>query len=386
MDFLSFIIWDPSPTMFTFPEWFALGPFDFSGREVRWYGLLFALGFLLSQQVMFYMFRKEGRPEKDVEALTIFMMIGTVIGARLGHVLFYEPEKYLPDPIKILYIWEGGLASHGGVIGNLTVLYLYVNYKIIIGLLPPKFVWKKRKRENQSFLWIVDKIVIVCALTGALIRLGNFMNSEIEGLPTGTSQGVVFARAAEEISESSPLVESAEANAYDNYKGDLEDGLAPITLTIKFIREDIDETRIKSILNQNIKSALTRYEFVQKHIKEPIGIPLKYNLKKDKGQWTAQIETFGIVRHPAQIYESVSYLVIFFVLIFIWHKKHTSLKEGWFFGAFLVSVFGLRFVYELFKENQVAFEDAIPLNMGQILSIPLVILGVFLLIRASQKD
>ncbi|MBD0257734.1 MAG: prolipoprotein diacylglyceryl transferase, partial [Cytophagales bacterium] len=156
LSFLQYITWDVSPEILD-TEYFS----------IRWYGLLFALGFLLGQQILIYIFKKEGKPASDVEVLTVYMVLSTIIGARLGHCLFYEPEYYLSNPLKILKIWEGGLASHGATIGILFALWLYA-----------------RKKKDQSYLWVVDRIVITVALAGGLIRLGNLMNSEIIGKPT----------------------------------------------------------------------------------------------------------------------------------------------------------------------------------------------------------
>jgi prolipoprotein diacylglyceryl transferase len=165
---LHYIIWDVKPEIFTL-ELFGM---EFSPR---WYGLLFALGFLIGQQILFYIFKKEGKPETDVETLTVYMVLATVIGARLGHVLFYEPAEYLRNPVDILKIWEGGLASHGATIGILFALYLYA-----------------RKKKDQTYLWVVDRIVITVAFAGMLIRLGNLMNSEIYGHQTSLPWGFLF--------------------------------------------------------------------------------------------------------------------------------------------------------------------------------------------------
>jgi phosphatidylglycerol:prolipoprotein diacylglycerol transferase len=178
MNLLSYIIWNGSPEIFTIPI-----PFLDTQITLRWYGLLFALGFLVGQQILYYIFKKEGKPEKDVDTLTIYMVIATVIGARLGHVLFYEPERYLSNPLDILKIWEGGLASHGAAVGILFALWLYA----------------RKKNPGQNYLQTLDRIVILVALTGALIRLGNFYNSEIIGKPTHNDNGVVFARNVTEV-------------------------------------------------------------------------------------------------------------------------------------------------------------------------------------------
>ena len=117
MQLLNYIIWSPNPEIFPNIDWI----------EVRWYGLLFAAGFIISQQLMYHIFKVEGKPHKDVDSLTLWMIIATIIGARLGHVIFYEPMRYLQDPMSILKTWEGGLASHGAAIGILAAIYLYAN-------------------------------------------------------------------------------------------------------------------------------------------------------------------------------------------------------------------------------------------------------------------
>ncbi|MEY4930946.1 MAG: hypothetical protein RI909_1670, partial [Bacteroidota bacterium] len=172
---ISYIIWNGSP------EILSLGSFS-----LRWYGLLFALGFLVSQQVMYYIFRQEGRPEKYVDTLTVYMVVATILGARLGHVIFYQPELFLTDPLSIILPFEfspfkftglQGLASHGAAFGILFALWLF----------------SRKKEHGMSYMQILDRIVIVVALTGALIRLGNFFNSEIIGKPSDNNPfSVVF--------------------------------------------------------------------------------------------------------------------------------------------------------------------------------------------------
>src|SRR5690606_22073016 len=137
-EIFSFILCDINPTIV-----------DIFGREVRWYGLFFALGFLIGQQILIRIYKGEGRAEKDVETLTIYMVIATVVGARLGHVLFYQPDYYLENPLEILQIWQGGLASHGATIGILVAIYLY-----------------SKKATNQSYFYVLDRLVIVIALAG----------------------------------------------------------------------------------------------------------------------------------------------------------------------------------------------------------------------------
>ena len=379
MSLVSYIVWSADPDLF-----------EVGNLTIRWYGLLFATGFLLSQQIMFYFFRKEGKPENDVETLTIYMVIATIIGARLGHVLFYEPARYLSNPIDILKIWEGGLASHGATIGILTALYLYSNYTIKIGLFKFKATIKKHPRPGQSFLWIVDRIVIVVALTGCLIRFGNFMNSEIVGHPTNSSNGVVFAwEAVDMIQKSYQAVESADASKPEGRTDTLMVSNTlyhPITLTIHFNRADYPEDVVRQYLESTVKSILTDYQSVSEHIYEPAGAALNYTLTQDRGAYKATVQTWGIPRHPTQLYESISALLIFIALFLIWKRYREKTPEGFLFGLFLIVLFGFRFFIEFFKENQVAFEDNLPLNMGQWLSIPLVLIGIYLIIRANRQQ
>ena len=257
-----FIIWDINPDIFTIP---------LIEHSVRWYGLSWALGFLFSQQVMYYIYRKEGRPAKEIDTLTVYMVIAALVGARLGHVLFYDPLEYLKAPLRILAVWEGGLASHGAATGILIALYFFA------------------RKTNVNYMWIVDRLVIVSALTGAFIRLGNLMNSEMIGIPTNLPWAFVFTR-------------------IDN-----------------------------------------------------------------------------IPRHPAQLYEAIYCLLLFFLLFRLWYKYHSSLRNGVLTGWFLIILFTLRFVDEFFKINQVDYEENMVINMGQLLSIPFIVAGIVILLRNAHR-
>jgi phosphatidylglycerol:prolipoprotein diacylglycerol transferase len=247
-------VWNASP------EIFHVGPV-----AVRWYSLMFAISFYLGTAFMERVFRIEGKPQNDISTLLITMIAGTVIGARLGHVLFYEPGYYLTHPLQILMVWRGGLASHGGAIGILLALFLYT-----------------RRRPEQSFLWLIDRIVIPVALAGFFIRIGNFFNSEIIGRPTDLPWAVIFS--------------------------------------------SID----------------------------------------------------SLPRHPSQLYEAFAYLLIFAVLFLQYQKFTAELPRGYTSGLFFILIFGARFLIEFLKEHQVGFESALPLDLGQLLSIPFVILGIVL--------
>ncbi len=383
LSLFEFIVWTANPEVFSWDNW-----------SPRWYGLLFAAGFLISQQILFYIFRKEGHKESDVETLTVFMVIATILGARLGHVLFYEPAKYLSNPLDILKIWEGGLASHGAAIGILFALFLYSNYDIKFDFTKFKGQMKRQKRPGQSWLWVVDRIVIVVALTGGLIRFGNFMNSEIIGKPTNSDYGVVFGHSLIEILENTQGIESVAIEASDQADlrpestefGSDESPYRPITATITFEEASYQEAEIKNYLETQVKSIMTRYASVREHIYEPSATPLNYELSQQRGAYVAEVQTFGIPRHPAQLYESGTTFLVFLLLLFLWSQMKEKTPEGLFLGLFLIFVFGLRFVHEFFKENQVDWEGNLPLNMGQWLSIPLVLIGFYLLFVVVPKN
>lgn len=164
MDPSSYFHWNGSP------EILRIG-----GFAIRWYGVLFALGFIIGYQIMSYIFKRENKNPKDLESLVFYVIIGTVVGARLGHCFFYEPEYYLQNPQEILMVWHGGLASHGGALGVLIALWLYV-----------------RKHPKIKILWLLDRIVIPTALAASFIRIGNFFNHEIIGKPTDVPWAIVF--------------------------------------------------------------------------------------------------------------------------------------------------------------------------------------------------
>ncbi|MCF0053149.1 prolipoprotein diacylglyceryl transferase [Dyadobacter sp. LJ53] len=270
---ISYIIWNVSPEIFTIPQIGDFGPFP-----VRWYGLLFAAGFLVGQQIMIHVFKKEGKPLEDIDSLTLYMVLSTVIGARVGHFLFYEPEVLFKNPREVILPPYAGLASHGAIIGIITGLLLYSRF---------------RRESGQTFLWVADRMVIVIALAGAFIRFGNLMNSEIVGKPTDVPWSFVFV--------------------------------------------------------QNT-------EFRQ------------------------------IPRHAAQLYESISCFILFFILLWIWNKYKAATPRGLMVGVFFVWVFTLRFMYEFLKENQEAFEANYALNMGQILSIPAVLLGIYFIYQSRKSS
>jgi phosphatidylglycerol:prolipoprotein diacylglycerol transferase len=258
------------------PEIFSLGQLS-----IRWYGLLFASAFLSGYIVFTRFLTTERLNSEMLDQLLIYVAVGTVLGARLGHCFFYEPDYFLANPLEILKIWKGGLASHGAAIGILLALWLYI------------------RKYKLPFLWLIDRIVIVVASGGAFIRLGNLFNSEIYGLPTDLPFGIEFVR----------------DRLYDSNNGEL--------------------------------------------------LPT-------------------VARHPTQLYEAISYLIIFSILLTFYRKKHMVVRDGYIFGVFMILLFSARFLIEFVKNDQVAFEAGMQINMGQVLSLPFILAGVLMILWTKK--
>lgn len=358
---LSYLIWNGSP------EIFSLGPFT-----LRWYGLLFALGFLVSQQILYYIHRQEGKPEKDVDTLTIYMIVATIIGARMGHVIFYQPELFWQNPLSIILPFEfspfrftgfQGLASHGGAFGILFALWIY----------------SRKKKPGQNYLQVLDRIVILVALTGCMIRLGNFFNSEILGKPSDNPLSIVFFNRVSETlnKESSEVafykIKKAEAAA------EMPNGRVPLDLILSF-KPGVTSQAVDNFIEGEFKTYLTQMD---EYVDQPMTGRMTYQVTEASDKTLgARVRLIGISRHPAQLYESISCLLLFAFLFWYWSRYKINLPEGRIFGMFMVILWGLRFAYEFLKINQESFEEKLPINMGQILSIPLVLVGIYILIRS----
>ena len=366
---LNYIIWNGSPEIFSY------GSFS-----LRWYGLFFALGFLISQQFMYHFYKKEGKAENDVDTLTIYMVVATILGARLGHVIFYQPEIITENPLSIFLPFEfspfrftglQGLASHGAAIGILFALWLY----------------SRKKKPGQTFLQVVDRIVIVVALTGALIRLGNYFNSEIIGLPTTKPWGVVFVNKFPETItdprvDRDGIVESVIIKPNDSIPR-IESPNVPLNIYL-FFKKGVTGEQARSFTDITARNVLgnnlTEY-FASNQGNTTSGV-----LLLNDGKLGSRISTYGIARHPAQLYESISCVILFLFLFWIWSGYRENLPPGRLLGIFLIWCFGLRFFFEFIKENQEAFEEGMLLNMGQILSIPLVIAGIIIVILSYRQQ
>ena len=263
-----FVHWHVNPVLF-----------HIGGLQIRWYSLLFVSGFVIGWYLFRWFFRREKVSENLLDPLLYTLLIATIVGARLGHCLFYQPDYYLGSWQgfwEIFMPWKGGLASHGGAIALLLAMWWYSNHY--------------GKKNGFDFLWIMDRLCITVAFAGCMIRLGNLFNSEIYGDVTTLPWGFIF-----------------------DLRGETEP------------------------------------------------------------------------KHPTQIYEALSYLILGLILVWVYKYKLDKVYRGFFFGAFLVGCFGMRFLIEFIKEPQVGFEEGMALNMGQLLSIPFIIVGIAILILSIVR-
>lgn len=257
---LDFIHWNVDPT--------AISIISF---PIRWYGILFAFGFMLCYYAFRELLKHDKFSDEDVELIFIYMIIGTIVGARLGECLFYNFDYYIHHPIEILFIRRGGLASHGAALGILVALFLF------------------SRKTKRPYIWLLDRVVIVIGLGGAFIRLGNLMNSEIYGHETTLPWGFIY-----------------------ELRGEV------------------------------------------------------------------------VPKHPTQIYEALFYLLLYLFLRWMYRIKRSQPNPYYIFGLFLILLFGFRFMIEFLKNIQEPFEAGLPLDMGQILSIPFILAGIWCLIRSRK--
>ena len=271
-----YITWKVDPELFTL-----------LGREIRWYGLLWVIGLIVAIIIVQKIFEKERLPEKWFDSLFVHMMLGIVVGARLGHCLFYEPAYYLANPLEVFAIWEGGLASHGGVIGIIIAVWLY-----------------SKRVTKKSMLWTFDRVIVPTGFTAAAIRLGNLMNHEIYGGPTSQPWGFRF---------------------------------------------------------------ITNIGHWKAGVAEPI---------------------FSEPSHPTQIYEALIYLLVFAITMYLYWKTDAKNKQGLLIGIGMIIIFVSRFFIEFVKhvqvDSEIAMRESTGLILGQWLSIPFILWGLWLVWNAYR--
>ncbi|MFO7655899.1 MAG: prolipoprotein diacylglyceryl transferase [Bacteroidales bacterium] len=356
---LNFIIWNIKPQLLN------LGVF-----ELRYYSLLFAAGFVAGYIIIFRMLKREGLDTAILEKLTIYVVISTIIGARLGHCLFYEFDYYILHPLEMILPWKGtigkdfrftgyqGLASHGAAVGIPIGIYLF------------------SRKTKMSYLYTIDKIAIVVALAAVMIRTGNLMNSEIYGRISKNQSGFVF------VNDLNSLVSKEDFIKKIGYTKTGNDSIVianavPLELNIEFSNKVRDEITVKRFAELLLKKYLNR-NFYELDVFHPDPSVMKYDILRPDRNFVLTARVFAYPRYPTQILEAGAYLLIFLLLLWIYYRKSRGIKDGFYIGLFLVLIFLARFIIEFIKEDQEAFESGMALNMGQWLSIPLVIFGLVL--------
>ncbi len=379
----NYMIWDLNPEIF-----------KIGSIPIRWYGLFFVMTFVIGPKLARYIYKVENRPIEEIETITVACMIGTIIGARLGHVIFYDfnyfsthiIEAFLPISLTPHFHFTGyrGLASHGAGIGLIISTYLISKYKIKVSLFPPKFSINPLKKFRSNFRWLSDTIAIFVALAGFCIRMGNFSNSEIYGQKTTKPYGIVFARnIIDRMQNSSAVIEKATVTKGSTNLLQNKD-YKPIIISIFFKKGRFAETDVRDYLENNIKHMLKNDVVITEHVFQQ-GQEFSYSLAKDNtDKYVASIHTYGIPRHASQLYEALSCLLLFFILTMWWKFRWKKIKEGSICGIFFVYIFTLRFFYEFLKMSYNPFPDTIPINMPQILSIGAIIIGLIYTFTAKK--
>jgi prolipoprotein diacylglyceryl transferase len=257
---LEHFIWNTDPVLLH------LGPL-----QLRWYGLLFVGSFFLGLMLMQWIFKREGKDSAVLDTLLIYLIVGAVVGSRLMHCFAYEPDFYLSHPLEILKVWKGGLASHGGLLGSIIAIYIF------------------SKRYHFDVIWLLSRTAIAGTITAAFVRIGNFFNSEILGLPSDKPWAIIFER--------------------------------------------VDM----------------------------------------------------VPRHPVQLYEALSYLVLFVLMLEVYKRIKPDFATRILPGIFLTFMFTVRFLLEYTKTRQADYTTSLPFTTGQMLSIPFIILGIGWIIWAIRN-
>jgi phosphatidylglycerol:prolipoprotein diacylglycerol transferase len=372
----NFIIWNGSPIAFS------IGPF-----VLRWYVLLFVLGFFIARLVLAHIYKKEGKAASDVEKLIIYILIAAVVGVRLGYVLFYEPNTILTKPLEAFlpfrfqpsFQFAGiqRLSGYGGVIAVMMVIWLYT----------------RKGQYNQKYLHVLDRVMIAIALTGVFVGMGSFFNAEIPGKPTSNNSGIVFLRPVTDGLLKLPcciMRNPGGPNPLQNVEVKPDTALQPKTaghsaiLLYLFFKPGATEQLVKEFLIGDVKTFL--YDNSQR-IYESGEEPLHYTIFQEQiDVFTGRVRTTGIARHPVQLYEAISYLILFIAMFVIWNKSKTNTPAGRLTGIFLVGSAVFNFVFGFLKEPQASFESSMAMNMGQIISISMLILGLVVLRISFLKN
>lgn len=385
---LNYIIWSINPVLL-----------QIGSISIRWYGLLMALSFLGGKQVAKYIFRKTRRTVADVDKLSVALLLGMLVGGRLGHVLFYDFTYYYKHPFEAIlpvrffpylhFTGYQGLSIHGAILGGIAVIYLYSSRRITFSLFPFRLSATKRKKKGQSFLWLSTPLTLGIFMT-FLIRVGNFFNSEIVGKPTHSQYGVLFVRnVIDQLKQDIDALENVEVTKNKSSQKVL-DQYQPIILGLTF-KKGYDEKEIVQLLTKYIQHALATDPYIREHVHQPLKQALDYTLTKNKNQaYVAQIKAWGIPRHPVQLYEGFAYLFILIAFLYWWNHNYKTLKNGILAGTAAVVSSSSRFFCEFFKESpRVLLQGDYPMNQGHLLSLLTALVGAVMLIyvyTCPQQD
>ena len=372
---ISYILWDESAELFSWGQ-----------LTLRWNGLLLILAFLIGRQILITIYKKEGKPTKDVEIQATYLMVAAVLGARLGHVIFYQPQLW-SKPLAILFPFEfkpvfhftgmTGFSSHGAALGILCAIWLYC----------------RRKKPAQPYLPTLDRISILAVWIAVPLLIGSFLNSDIEGKPTNSPFGTVLIRPITSGMMQLPccimrnpggknLLNQVFAMK-DNKEVKKENGHHSIALYL-FFKAGITERIVDEFMLGDVKTYL--YDMPQV-VDEPGTEPLHYVIfTEPNGDYEARVRTIGVARYPVQLFESVSCLMLFVFSFWYWNQYKLNLPPGRISGFCMTLFWSLRFVYEFLKEDQVSFIKGIGLNKAQFLCIPLILIGIIVLTLSYRKS
>jgi prolipoprotein diacylglyceryl transferase len=309
MYFLGFN-WNPNETLF-----------ELGFIQIKYYNLLWITAFVVGFYIMKKIFKNENKSLEKLDSLFVYAVVSIMLGARLGHVLFYQSELFSDDPLSILlpirtvpkfeFTGFAGLASHGAAIAAIFALYLFA-----------------RKYKDISFMWILDRVTITCAIGAIFIRLGNFFNSEINGKVVDGS----------------------------------------FALATRFIRDSDDMPAYKAMQVTSEKTASAAYKALENNT-----------------EYASILETIPY-RHPVQLYEAFLYLILFGIMYFVYWKTDKRDKPGFLFGVFMLGLWTARFVAEYYKKSQGGFEDTWgTFTTGQWLSIPMILVGLYFMLRPTKE-
>ncbi len=331
---------------------------------VRYYQVFFFLGFFFGYRWMKKVFVKEGVNLSILDALLSTMVVATVVGARLGHVFFYDWGYYREHVAEIFMPWKGGLASHGAAV-SIVLAMLWFGQKYL-------------KPIGKSSLWMLDRVVITVALAGAFIRLGNFTNSEIYGQPQNSALETVFVRNITDYVERYFARDVAEVQYVATGNHLQTDSLKLPEYELRFTpTANASLDGVQSMVELYLEPLVNRQTTDNRHLY----LPQDQLVREEGGAYV--LTAYGIPRAPSQLYEALAYALIY-VLLLVLFQRGAAAREGQIFGVFLTAVFGFRFVIEFIKANQKDFESGMDWNMGQWLSIPLVVAGLFFLVRSLK--